>query len=122
MHDELLVFDEMLQFMKHSVTLKQAGMFYEKILSECGYDMHKQNGFDFHGQGLDTIEKPFYNSVIPNDSEDWALKKNVALSYHPKRLKLDNGIWSTGINEDILVKQNGAVKFSKDWQHNWVQM
>ena len=122
MHDELLVFDEMLQFIKDSVTLKQAGAFYEKILSEFGYDMHKQNGFDFHGQGLDTIEKPFYNSVIPNDSEDWDLKNNVALSYHPKRLSLDKGIWSTGINEDILVKRNGAVKFSEDWQHNWVQI
>ena len=96
--------------------------FYEKVLSELGYEMHRQNSFDFHGQGLDTIEKPFYNSIIPNDSEDWDLKENVSISYHPKRLSLDNGIWSTGINEDILVTGNGSVKFSKDWKHNWVQI
>lgn len=122
MNDELLVFDEMLKFIKPSVTLKQSGVFYEKVLSEFGYKMHKQNSFDFHGQGLDTIEKPFYNSIIFNDSENWGLKENVAISYHPKRLSLKKGIWSTGINEDILVKQNGSVKFSKDWPHNWVQI
>jgi Xaa-Pro aminopeptidase len=122
MNDELLVFDEMLKFIKPSVTLKQSGVFYEKVLSEFGYEMHKQNSFDFHGQGLDTIEKPFYNSIIFNDSENWGLKENVAISYHPKRLSLKKGIWSTGINEDILVKQNGSVKFSKDWPHNWVQI
>ena len=85
MNDELSVFDEMLKYMKPSVSLKQAGLFYEKVLSELGYEMHRQNSFDFHGQGLDTIEKPFYNSIIPNDSEDWDLKENVAISYHPKR-------------------------------------
>ena len=122
MKDELFVFDEMLQYMKPSVSLKQSGEFYEKILSEFGYGIHKQNSFDFHGQGLDTIEKPFFNSITPNDSEDWELKENVAISYHPKRLSLNKGIWSTGINEDILVKKNGSVKFSKDWQHNWVHV
>ena len=122
MNDELSVFDEMLKYMKPSVSLKQAGMFYEKVLSELGYEMHRQNSFDFHGQGLDTIEMPFYNSIIPNDSEDWDLKENVSISYHPKRLSLNKGIWSTGINEDILVTGNGSVKFSKDWNHNWVQI
>ena len=122
MNDELLVFDEMLKFIKPSVTLKQSGVFYEKVLSELGYEMHRQNSFDFHGQGLDTIEKPFYNSIIFNDSENWGLKENVAISYHPKRLSLNKGIWSTGINEDILVTGNGSVKFSKDWNHNWVQI
>ena len=122
MNDELSVFDEMLKYMKPSVSLKQAGLFYEKVLSELGYEMHRQNSFDFHGQGLDTIEKPFYNSIIPNDSEDWDLKENVSISYHPKRLSLNKGIWSTGINEDILVTGNGSVKFSKDWNHNWVQI
>ena len=122
MNDELSVFDEMLKYMKPSVSLKQAGLFYEKVLSELGYEMHRQNSFDFHGQGLDTIEMPFYNSIIPNDSEDWDLKENVSISYHPKRLSLDKGIWSTGINEDILVTGNGSVKFSKDWNHNWVQI
>ena len=122
MNDELSVFDEMLKYMKPSVSLKQAGLFYEKVLSELGYEMHRQNSFDFHGQGLDTIEMPFYNSIIPNDSEDWDLKENVSISYHPKRLLLNKGIWSTGINEDILVTGNGSVKFSKDWNHNWVQI
>ena len=122
MNDELSVFDEMLKYMKPSVSLKQAGLFYEKVLSELGYEMHRQNSFDFHGQGLDTIEKPFFNSIIPNDSEDWDLKENVSISYHPKRLSLDKGIWSTGINEDIRVTGNGSVKFSKDWKHNWVQI
>jgi len=122
MNDELSVFDEMLKYMKPSVSLKQAGLFYEKVLSELGYEMHRQNSFDFHGQGLDTIEMPFYNSIIPNDSEDWDLKENVSISYHPKRLSLNKGIWSTGINEDILVTGNGSVKFSKDWNHNWVQI
>ena len=122
MNDELSVFDEMLKYMKPSVSLKQAGLFYEKVLSELGYEMHRQNSFDFHGQGLDTIEMPFYNSIIPNDSEDWDLKENVSISYHPKRLFLNKGIWSTGINEDILVTGNGSVKFSKDWNHNWVQI
>ena len=122
MNDELSVFDQMLKYMKPSVSLKQAGLFYEKVLSELGYEMHRQNSFDFHGQGLDTIEMPFYNSIIPNDSEDWDLKENVAISYHPKRLSLNKGIWSTGINEDILVTGNGSVKFSKDWNHNWVQI
>ena len=122
MNDELSVFDQMLKYMKPSVSLKQAGLFYEKVLSELGYEMHRQNSFDFHGQGLDTIEMPFYNSIIPNDSEDWDLKENVSISYHPKRLSLNKGIWSTGINEDILVTGNGSVKFSKDWNHNWVQI
>ncbi len=122
MKDELDIFQLMLNYIKEGVTLKQAGDFYKKCISDFNYPVELSNSFDFHGQGLDTIEKPYYNCMVNNESENWFLKENICLSYHPKKVSIKDNMWSTGINEDILVQKDKSVRFSKNWNHNWIEM
>jgi len=120
MNDELEIFDNMLNSFNENTNLEIMANKYEKFVSRYKYEISGSvNSFDFHGQGLDTIEKPYYNKNIYNNSQNWKLENNTVISYHPKRVITPNNIWTTGINEDIYIKKNKAVKFSRDWNHNW---
>ena len=120
MNDELEIFDNMLNCFNEKTNLEIMANNYEKFVSRYKYEISKSvNSFDFHGQGLDTIEKPYYNKNIYNSSQNWKLENNTVISYHPKRIITPDNIWSTGINEDIYIKKNKALKFSKDWNHKW---
>jgi Xaa-Pro aminopeptidase len=120
MSDELEIFDNMLNCFNENTNLEIMANKYEKFVSRYKYEISGSvNSFDFHGQGLDTIEKPYYNKDIYNSSQNWKLENNTVISYHPKRVITPNNIWTTGINEDIYIKKNKAVKFSRDWNHNW---
>ena len=120
MRDELEIFDDMLNSFNENTNLEIMANNYEKFVSRYEYEISGSvNSFDFHGQGLDTIEKPYYNKNIYNNSQNWKLENNTVISYHPKRVITPNNMWPTGINEDIYINGNKALKFSKDWDHNW---
>jgi len=47
------------------------------------------------------------------------LEAGMVFSYHPRRKVLPESQWTTGINEDIVITDNGAERFSGDWNHRW---
>jgi Xaa-Pro aminopeptidase len=76
--------------------------------------------FDFHGQGMDTIERPWHAAQTPwGQSQDWVLQAGMTFSYHPKRKVTPSVAWGTGINEDILITETGAVRLGNGWDHRW---
>jgi hypothetical protein len=49
------------------------------------------------------------------------LEAGMVFSYHPRRVVLPNPGWTTGINEDVLITENGLERFGTDfgWSHRW---
>jgi hypothetical protein len=43
----------------------------------------------------------------------------MTFSYHPKRRVTPSVAWGTGINEDILITETGAVRLGNGWDHRW---
>jgi Xaa-Pro aminopeptidase len=69
---------------------------------------------------MDTIERPWYAAEGPwGQSQDWPLEAGMVFSFHPRRDVRPKPTWSTGLNEDILITDGGAERFSVDWEHRW---
>lgn len=97
---------------------------FERTLVEDGWQLGPPpRHFDFHGQGLDTIERPWFAAQPPwGASQSWPLESGMTFSYHPHRNVLPHVPWATGINEDILITPNGAERLSGDWELRWRRM
>ncbi len=121
MEDELLAFDEVRKMAKPGVRLSDLATTFNRVLGEQGWDLGDATShFHFHGQGMDTIERPWFAQQEPwGRSADWALETGMVFSYHPHRNVLPPGHWSTGLNEDILITERGAERLSVDWDHRW---
>jgi Xaa-Pro aminopeptidase len=100
---------------------------FNNVLLEKGYDLGEPTThFHFHGQGMDTIERPmfvqaegFAQAEPWGQSQDWLLEPGMVFSYHPRRKVLPDNLWTTGINEDIVITDKGAERFSGGWDHRW---
>lgn len=104
--------------------MSELATIFEQTLKEQGWELGATTtAFDFHGQGMDTIEYPWF-SAAPGwgKSQDWPLEAGMVFSYHPKRNIVNSPAWSTGINEDIHITPTGAETFSGDWSHRWRRM
>lgn len=121
MESELSAFAAICQAAKPGVHLAELTAIFEQQLLEDGWRLGAQQGihFDVHGQGLDTIERPFYGTL---GIEDWPLEAGMTLSYHPRRTVIPAPRWSTGINEDILITEAGAERLGGGWEHRWRMM
>ncbi len=121
MEDELLAFEEVRRVAKPGARLSDMAATFNRVLTEQGWDLGEPTShFHFHGQGMDTIERPWFAQQAPwGQSQDWVLEAGLVLSYHPRRHVLPKGCWSTGINEDILITDHGAERLSIDWNHRW---
>ncbi|MBC8078498.1 MAG: aminopeptidase P family protein [Chloroflexales bacterium] len=97
---------------------------YEERMRDDGWTLGKPGThFDFHGQGMDTIERPWFAEETPwGQSQDWPLEEGMIFSFHPKRSVPSATGWSPGINEDILITENGADRLSGDWDLRWRMM
>lgn len=98
---------------------------FEETLREHGLDIDDQatTHFDFHGQGMDTIEYPWHAQAAPwGQSKDWPLEAGMVFSYHPRRKIRNYDGWSTGLNEDIVITESGARRLSGGWNQEWRQM
>ena len=74
----------------------------------------------FHGQGMDTIERLWFNQKRPwGQTQDWQLEAGMVFSYHPRRDVLPLDDWGASINEDILITDTGAERLSVDWERRW---
>ena len=121
MHDELLAFEEIRKQAKPGKRLSDMAATFNEVLAAQGWDLGDSTShFHFHGQGMDTIERPWFAQQEPwGQSQDWALEAGMVFSYHPHRSVLPAGHWSTGLNEDILITEQGAERLSTDWNQAW---
>lgn len=124
MESELEAFARIRAAAKPGARLSQLARIFENTLQERGWQLGAApQHFDFHGQGMDTIEYPWF-SAAPGwgATQDWPLEAGMVFSYHPRRNLLNGPRWSTGINEDIWIAPEGARTFSGDWSHRWRRM
>ncbi len=119
--DELLAFEETRKIARPGARLSDLAAAFNRVLREQGWTLGRTTThFHFHGQGMDTIERPWFAEEAPwGQSADWPLEAGTVLSYHPHRDVLPRGRWNTGLNEDILITDGGAERLSVDWDHRW---
>ncbi len=121
MGSELCAFARIRAAARPGVKLSRLARIFEQTLEEQGWVLGSPTThFDFHGQGMDTIEYPWFAAAAGwGSSQDWPLAAGMVLSYHPRRNLMNGPRWSTGINEDIRITPTGAETFSGDWSHHW---
>lgn len=124
MDDELLAFDEVRKVARPGARLSDMAATFNRVLREQGWALGPPTThFHFHGQGMDTIERPWFAEEAPwGQSQDWVLEAGMVISYHPHRSVLPVGYWATGLNEDILIGEHGAERLSVDWDNRWRPM
>jgi Xaa-Pro aminopeptidase len=103
------------------VTLGSLARCYEEALRAANYEFGEETThFDFHGQGLDVIEAPWFAAAQPwGSTGDAELQSGAILSYHPRRNVFPGVAWSTGISDDLLITDTGSEWLSGDWEHSW---
>ena len=106
---------------KPGARLSDLARIFEESLREDGWDVGTPTkAFDFHSQGMDTIERPWHAAEKPwGQSQDWTLEAGMVFSYHPHRSVRPDVPWGTGNNEDVLITENGIERFAGEWSHRW---
>jgi Xaa-Pro aminopeptidase len=124
MESEYKAFARLRAKAKPGARLSELAQEFEESLREDGWTLGEPPAhFDFHGQGMDTIERPWHAAQQPwGQSQDWPLEAGMVFSYHPHRSVSPAPLWGTGLNEDILITENGAERFSVDWNQRWRRM
>lgn len=121
MESELVAFAAICRQAKPGVRLSELAETFAATMVDHGWRLGEPTvAFDFHGQGMDTIERPWHAAQTPwGQSQDWVLQAGMTFSYHPKRRVTPSVAWGTGINEDILITETGAVRLGNGWDHRW---
>jgi Xaa-Pro aminopeptidase len=101
--------------------LAQLADVFESTLKEDGWELGEPTQhFDFHGQGMDVIEYPWFAAEQPwGGSGDFALETGTIISYHPARRIVSGPAWSPGVSDNLLISETGAEWLSGDWSHEW---
>ena len=119
MDTELLAYEEIRKLAKPGVKMATLYAEWKSMLEDAGFAFNdsKAHHYEFHGQGMDWIEWPNFS---PNDPErhDVELEEGMVLNYHPAPT-LKQNIKKTGINDQILITKDGAVRLSGDWDMRW---
>ena len=104
--------------------LSELAALFEATLRGHGFTIEGETDhFDFHGQGMDTIEYPWHAQAKPwGQSQDWPLQAGMVFSYHPRRRLTGYQGWTTGLNEDIVITETGAQRLSGGWDQSWRPM
>ncbi len=118
---ELRALDVITPLARPGARLSELAAAFEATLRDDGWDLGPATThFDFHGQGMDTIERPWHAAETPwGQSQDWLLEAGMVFSYHPRRDVAPDPGWSSGINEDILITEEGLERFGAGWSHRW---
>jgi Xaa-Pro aminopeptidase len=124
MESELRAYAAIRAAARPGATLPQLAALFEQTLVADGWELGAPTRhFDFHSQGQDTIERPWFAAEQPwGGSQSWPLEAGMTFSYHPRRAVLPAVGWGTGINEDILITPDGAERLSGDWDLRWRRM
>jgi Xaa-Pro aminopeptidase len=121
MATELRAREATLAATRPGVRLAELASVYEQTLADDGWELGSPTRhFDFHGQGMDVIEYPWYAAEQPwGSSHDFELEPGAILSYHPRRDVVPSVAWSTGVSDNLLVTHDGAEWLSGEWSHEW---
>jgi Xaa-Pro aminopeptidase len=122
MDTELRAYERIRQMAKPGVKIRELAEVFEMVLQEDGWQLADDQPvhYDFHGQGMDVIEWPYYGPLDSREG-DAELREGMIFSYHPRR-KVIPEVRSTGFNEDILITKDGAARLSGDWGLRWRPM
>ena len=118
---ELRAHDAVREAAKPGVTTRALTALFEDTLREDGWTLGPPTRhFDFHGQGHDVIEFPWFAAEQPwGGTNDVELEAGTVLSYHPRR-DVDGKIgWYPGVSDNLLVTDDGGEWLSRDWSHEW---
>jgi Xaa-Pro dipeptidase len=101
--------------------VSELGAVFERTVVEDGWELGPPTQhFDFHGQGLDVIELPWFAAEEPwGTAGDTAMPAGAVFSYHPARRVSPAVGWTPGISDNLLVTADGGELLSGDWSHRW---
>jgi Xaa-Pro aminopeptidase len=118
---ELRAFDAVQAAARPGITLAELATTFESTILEGGWELGTPTQhFDFHGQGMDVIELPWYAAEQPwGSSGDVALTSGTIVSYHPRRNVVPAVDWSPGVSDNLLITDDGAERLSGEWSHTW---
>jgi Xaa-Pro aminopeptidase len=118
---ELKAFDAVREAARPGVRLAELAARFEQTVVDDGWNLGAPTKhFDFHGQGMDVIELPWYAAEQPwGGSSDVELEPGTIVSYHPHRNVVPAVGWSPGVSDNLLVTADGAEWLSDDWSHRW---
>jgi Xaa-Pro aminopeptidase len=121
MASELRAYEAVRAAARPDATLAELTALFEQTLHEDGWELGgPTRHFDFHGQGHDVIEFPWFAAEQPwGGTRDTQLAAGTILSYHPRR-DVDAEIgWYPGVSDNLLVTDRGGEWLSRDWSHDW---
>ena len=124
MNAEIAAFEAIRAAARPGVRLSALAALFEKGMREYGFEIDGETQhFDIHGQGMDTIEYPWFAQATPwGQTQDWPLEAGMVFSYHPRRRLVGYRGWGTGLNEDIVITEQGAERLSGGWDQSWRPM
>ena len=116
---ELRAMDEIFKMAKPGATLQQMADTLERVYLEDGWTLKEEQSehHDFHGQGLDVIEWPWYGTLDSRQG-NVVLEEGMCFSYHPRRDVLP-AVRGTGINLNMVVTKDGAKSLAEPWDMRW---
>ncbi len=122
MEAEFSVYEEIQKAAKPGARLGDLFDQYERALVEAGFELADEplHHYEFHGQGMDWTEWPTF---APNDpvNHDVELQAGMVINYHPAaNIKPTADVrQKTGINDHLLITENGSIRLSGDWDMRW---
>lgn len=118
---ELRALEAVRAAVRPGVRLADLAARFEQVLRDDGWELGAPTQhFDFHGQGMDVIELPWYAAEQPwGGSMDTPLEPGTIVSYHPRRNVVPAVGWSPGVSDNLLVTGDGAELLSGEWSHRW---
>ena len=115
METEIKAYDQIRAFARPGIRLSQLAAKFEECLRKDGWMLTESEfHFDFHGQGMDIIEWPWF-SPKPDHNQDVELEEGMVLSYHPSRNTLPLVGWHRFVHDNLLITGNGGERLSGDW-------
>jgi len=119
MVSEISAYEQIRKIAKPGVKLSELGTKFEELLRKDGWMFAESEfHFDFHGQGMDIIEWPWF-SPKPDHNQDVPLEEGMVLSYHPSRNTIPSLEWHRFVHDNILITKNGAERLSGEWDLSW---
>ena len=121
MQTELKALDAVRAAARPGIRVSELAALFEQTIRDDGWRLGPPTQhFDFHGQGQDVIELPWYAAEQPwGSAGDAPLPVGGIVSYHPAR-RIDPPIgWTPGISDNLLVTEQGGEWLSGGWDHRF---
>jgi Xaa-Pro aminopeptidase len=121
METELRALEAVRAAAQPGIRVSELASVFETTVLEDGWNLGPPTQhFDFHGQGQDVIELPWYAAEQPwGSAGDAALPVGGIVSYHPAR-RIDPPVgWTPGVSDNLLVTDDGGEWLSDGWDHRF---